>query len=143
MTWQGGKRGREIGSISPFARLKPLTADKDDSETGFKQLAQALSDYKKPTLLHVRLVTGQEGERVEHWEIKAGSKDAKVQRREPKRADVVVVMRSETWSQIAQGILAPYDALFAGKLRVGGNVEMAKDITRHLSDPRFPYVSPC
>ena len=143
MTWQGGKRGREIGPTSPFARLRPLAAGKDDSEAGLKQLAQALSDYKKPTLLHVRLVTGKEGERVEHWEIKAGSKDATVQRKEPMKADVVVVMRPETWSQIAQGMLAPYDALFAGKLRVGGDVETAKDITRHLSDPRFPYVSPC
>ena len=143
MTWQGGKRGREIGPTSPFARLKPLAAGKDDSEAGLKQLAQALSNYKKPTLLHVRLVTGKEGEPVEHWEIKAGSKDAKVQRKEPKKADVVVVMRPETWSQIAQGMLAPYDALFAGKLRVGGDVETAKDITHHLSDPRFPYVSPC
>lgn len=143
MTWQGGKRGREIGPQSPFARLKPLAADKDSSETGLKQLAKALSNYKQPTLVHVRLVTGKEGERVEHWEINAGSKGSKVQRTQTKKADVIVVMRPETWSQIAQGMLAPYDALFAGKLRVGGNVETAKDITRHLSDPRFPYIAPC
>jgi putative sterol carrier protein len=143
MTWQGGKRGREIGPTSPFARLTPLAADRDNSETGLKQLAKALSNYKKPTLLHVRLVTGKEGERVEHWEINAGSKGSKLQRAQTKKAEVIVLMRPETWSQIAQGILAPYDALFAGKLRVGGNVEAAKDITRHLSDPRIPYVTPC
>lgn len=143
MTWQGGKRGREIGPQSPFARLKPLSGDRDNSETGLTQLAQALSNYKKPTLLNVRLVTGKDGEPMEHWEINAGSKDSKAQRKESANADVVVVMRPETWSQIAQGVLAPYDALFAGKLKVGGDVETAKDITRHLSDPRFPYVSPC
>jgi len=143
MTWQGGKRGREIGPQSPFAKLKPLAGDRDNSETGIKQLAQALSNYKKPALLNIHLVTGKEGEPVEHWEINAGSKDSKAQRKESKNADVVVVMRPETWSQIAQGVLAPYDALFAGRLRVGGDVETAKDITRHLSDPRFSYVSPC
>jgi putative sterol carrier protein len=123
--------------------LTPLAGDRDNSETGLKQLAKALSNYKKPTLLHVRLVTGKEGERVEHWEINAGSKGSKLQRTQTKKADVIVLMRPETWSQIAQGMLAPYDALFAGKLRVGGNVETAKDITRHLSDPRVPYVAPC
>lgn len=143
MTWQGGKLGREVRTSSPFARLKPLAGEKDDAEAALKQLAKALSSYKKPALLHVRLVTGNQGERVEHWEIKAGSKDAKPQRREPKKADVVIIMRPQTWSQIALGMLAPYDALFAGKLKVGGNLETAKDITRHLTDPRFPYVSPC
>ena len=118
MTWQGGKRGREVGPISPFARLKPLAADQDDPEKGLNKLAQALTGFGKPMLLHVRLVTGNEGERVEHWEIKAGSKEAKVQRKESKKADVILVMRPETWTQIAQGLLAPYDALFAGKLRV-------------------------
>jgi SCP-2 sterol transfer family len=143
MTWQGGKRGREVGPISPFARLKPLAADQDDSEKGLNKLAQALTGFGKPILLQVRLVTDNEGERVEHWEIKAGSKDTKVQRKESNKPDVILVMRPETWTQIAQGLLAPYDALFAGKLRVGGDFEMAKDITKHLTDPRATYVSPC
>ena len=39
--------------------------------------------------------------------------------------------------------LAPYDALYAGKVRVGGDFEAAKAITRYLSDPALPYVSPC
>ncbi len=143
MTWQGGKLRREVRPTSPFARLKPLAEEKDDAETGLKHLAKALSNYRKPAIVQIRLVTGNEGERVEHWEIKAGSKDAKPQRRNSKKGDVVVVMRPQTWNQIALGMLAPYDALFAGKLRVGGDLETAKEITRHLSDPRFPYVSPC
>ncbi len=143
MTWQGGKLTREARPTSPFARLKPLAEETDDAETGLKHLAKALSNYRKPATLQIRLVTGNEGERVEHWEIKAGSRDAKPQRRNSKKADVVVVMRPQTWNRIALGMLAPYDALFAGKLRAGGDLETAKDITRHLSDPRFPYVSPC
>ena len=143
MTWQGGKRGREVGPISPFARLKPLASDRDDTEKSLNKLAQALTGLGKPMLLDVRLVTGNEVERVEHWEVKAGSKDAKVQRKQSNKPDVILVMRPETWTQIAQGLLAPYDALLAGKLRVGGDFEMAKDITKHLTDPRATYVSPC
>ena len=61
----------------------------------------------------------------------------------PKEADVVVVMRPETWTQIAQGQLAPYEALYTGKLRVGGDFELAKAIVKHLTDPATPYVAPC
>jgi len=140
MTWQGGKRPGEVGPLSPFARLKPLAQQQDDPAKALEKLAQALSNYGSPVRLHVRLVGGDS---VEHWEVQGGSKNAKAQRKEPKNADVIVVMRPETWTQIAQGQLAPYDALYAGKLRVGGDFEAAKAITEHLSDPASPYVAPC
>jgi SCP-2 sterol transfer family protein len=143
MTWQGGKRRREVGPMSPFARLKPLAGTQDDPAKGFEMLARALRDYGSPVRLHIRLVTGTEGERIEHWEVQGGSKNAKAQPKQPKDADVVVVMRPGTWTEIAQGQLAPYDALYTGKLRVGGDFEAAKAITRHLSDPASPYVAPC
>ena len=54
-----------------------------------------------------------------------------------------MVMRPETWTQIAQGLLAPYEALYTGKLRVGGNFEVAKAITKHLTDPAANYMAPC
>ena len=49
----------------------------------------------------------------------------------------------DTWLQIAQGKLNPFDAFISGKLRVGGDVELAKRLVQHLSDPSVPYVSPC
>lgn len=143
MTWQAGKRAREVGPLSPFARLKPLAGERDDPAKGLEKLAQALSDYGSPVRLHVRFITDKDGESVEHWEVQGGSKNAKAQRTEPKDADVILVLRPETWTQIAQGQLAPYEALYAGKLRVGGDLEAAKAITRHLSDPASPYVAPC
>jgi putative sterol carrier protein len=93
--------------------------------------------------LHVRLVSGDDGESVEHWHVQGGSKTAKAQQKEPKKSDVVVVMRPETWLQIAQGRLAPYEALYSGKLRVGGDLEAAKAIVQHLTDPASPYQPPC
>ena len=52
-------------------------------------------------------------------------------------------MRPETWLEIAEGRLAPYEALYSGRLRVGGDLEAAKSITRHLSDPASTYQPPC
>lgn len=143
MTWQGGKRAREVAPSSPFARLKPLAGEEDDPAKGLELLSKALSDYPSPLRLNVRLVSGGDDETVEHWEVQAGAKKPKAQRKEPKDADVIVVMRPETWLQIAQGRLAPYDALYSGRLRVGGDFEAAKALTRHLSDPASPYVPPC
>ena len=39
--------------------------------------------------------------------------------------------------------LPPYEALLAGKLRVGGDFEAAKEMVRQLTDPSAPYVPPC
>jgi len=149
MTWQGGKiRGESLAS-SPFARLKPLATRQDDAAKSLEKLAQALSSYAHPVKMHIQLVSGADGETVEHWEVLGGRKSATAKRKAPKDAkdakdaDVVVVMRPETWTQIAQGLLAPYDALFAGKLRVGGDFEKAKAITKHLSDSSAAYVAPC
>ena len=143
MTWQGGKTAREAGPASPFAPLKPLADQQDAPARALELLGEALGDFPTPVRLHVRLLAGEDGEQVEHWEVPAGSKDAKAKRAEPQDADVIVVMRPETWMQIAQGTLAPYEALYTGRLRVGGDFEAAKAITKYLSDPASPYVPPC
>lgn len=143
MTWQGGKKSRAEIVSSPFARLKPLVAQPSDAAASMERLAQALSNYQQSISLHIRLVSGADGASVEHWEVQAGKKTASAKRKEPKKADVVVVMRPETWAQIAQGQLAPYEALYTGKLRVGGDFEKAKAITKHLSDSAAAYVAPC
>lgn len=148
MTWQGGKLLREaMAQSSPFATLKPIADVGDDAAKGLRKLSQVLSDYPSPIRLAVRLVSGGGGsgvdEVVEHWEVRTGLKTAKPRRKELTDADVVVVMRPETWLQIAQGKLAPYEALYTGRLRVGGDFEAAKALTRHLSDPASPYVPPC
>jgi SCP-2 sterol transfer family len=144
MTWQGGKLRRVDAPSSPFAPLKPLAADGDDPAKGIEMLSHALADFPEPLRLHVRLVSaGDDDEVVEHWEVQAGPKGARAQQKEPDGADVIVVMRPETWVEIAQGRLAPYEALYTGRLRVGGDFEAAKAITRHLSDPSSTYVAPC
>jgi putative sterol carrier protein len=143
MTWQGGKLKIEQGRVLPFARLRTLAGPQDDAAKCLDQLSKALNGFGKPVRLHIRLVSGTDGETMEHWEVKGGTKSHKAKKGQPKDADVVVVMRPETWTQIAQGQLAPYEALYSGKLRVGGDFELAKAIVQHLTDPSAPYIAPC
>ena len=140
MTWQGGKRPREAPPRSPFARLAPLVGqEKTNIETSLRGLATALKGAKAKASLHLRLVSGTETETTDHWEVAGG----KARRAEPKGADVVVVMRPETWLAIARGELPPYEALISGKLRVGGDLEAAKEMVRNLSNPADRYLPPC
>jgi len=140
MTWQGGKRPREAPPRSPFARLAPLVGqEKTSIETSLRGLATALKGAKAKASLHLRLVSGTATETIDHWEIAGG----KARRAEPKGADVVVVMRPETWLAIARGELAPYEALLSGRLRVGGDFEAAKEMVRSLSNPADRYLPPC
>jgi SCP-2 sterol transfer family len=141
---QGGKEIRAaVGDrpASPFAPLRPLLqAHEQDPGEGLRKLAAALSGLGARVRLHVQLV---EGDAVEHWSIEGGTGKAVTQRRRPKQADVRVVMRRTTWLAIAQGRLSPFDALFGGKLRFGGNSELGKLVVRHLSDPSVPFVPSC
>ncbi len=142
MTWQGGKLGRESGQTSAFAALQPMAGERDDAAAALESMAKALSDFPSSVRLNVRLMA-DDGESVVHWEVQGGSRSAKARKKEPKDADVIVVMRPETWLEIAQGRLAPYEAVYSGRMRVGGNMEMAKSITRHLTDPAATYLPPC
>ena len=144
---QGGKAMREgmpHVAASPFARLTPLVSEQgQDVAASLTKLAQALAGYAAPARINLRLLDNDNLERVDYWDVEVGSPTAKARQGEPKSADVVVVLRQDTWLQIAQGRISPFDALFAGKLRVGGDLELAKEITKHLSDPSVPFVSPC
>ena len=144
MTWNGGKlTATPVVPHVTFARLRPFASTKKNNDaTSFQGLSRGLRDYGEKIRLHIQLIAN-DGGKVSHWDVEGGTSKATARRGRPKNADVHLVMRPETWAQIAGGQLAPYDALFGGKLRVGGNFEMAKRITEHLSDPSTPYVAPC
>jgi hypothetical protein len=137
-TWQGGKRGREVAPSSPFASLKPLVGEADNPAKGLEMLSDALRGYPNPLRLHVRLVSGEEDdESVEQWEVQAGTDGFQaaadgVKRRRRDRGDA-----PRDVDAYRPGRPGPYEALYTGRLRVGGDFEAAKAVTRYLSDSGF------
>lgn len=132
-----------MGPISEFAPLKSLAAQHDDPGIALKALAEALAEFPEKISLHVQIVSGDNADAFQHWDVQGGSKNAKALQKQPKKSDVTVVMRPETLMEIAQGRLAPYEALYSGRLRVGGNMDAAKAIVEHLTDPSSRYRAPC
>lgn len=133
MIREGAKSSREEWSDRPatvFAPLRPIVDEGvSELDASVRGLADAISGVEHSPRIQLRLVEGDET--VETLATSDG---------EP---DVIVVLSRETWLAIAQGRLAPYEALVTGRLRVGGDVELAKRVTQHLSDPSVPYVEPC
>jgi hypothetical protein len=144
MTVLGGKPVPGAPFQPPSPRFAPLRAlvtvqPKDVADT-FDGVAKALKDYEGPIRLHVRLV---DGEKVDHWDVQSGVAKPAAKRGHPKSADVLIAVSPDIWLQIVQGRLSPFDALFAGKLRIGGDVEVAKRVARYLTAPGATFVSPC
>jgi hypothetical protein len=143
MTGGGKKIRAAVGDRppSPFAPLRPLLQPHEQNAAdGLRKLAAALTGLDARVRLHVQLL---DDEVIEHWSIEGGTGKRSAQRRTPKHADVRLVLRRATWLAIAQGRLSPFDALFAGRMRFGGDSELGKRVARHLSDPSVPFVPPC
>ena len=138
----GGKTIRpgfgESGS-SPFAPLMVLAQlDQQDPARGINAISSALDDFDTPATVHLQIL--DEGG-ARDWSIRSGP--ALPEQCAPANADVRLVMRRDTWLRIVQGSLPPFEALFQGKVAVGGDTELAKRLVEHLSDPSVPFVPPC
>ena len=143
MPTDGGKPIRTTPSAishSPFAPLRPLIEPHEqDAGVALKQLSEALRGIGGTARLHVQVL---DGDALTDWDVQGGARSL-TRARAPKAADLRLIMRRETLVAILHGRLAPFDALFAGRMRVGGDTELGKRIVQHLSDPAHPYVPPC
>jgi SCP-2 sterol transfer family len=141
---EGAKSSREqpvSGSSFGFARLAPFVDDHArELADSFTALGNALKDYDADARCRIQIRLVGDDDAVQSWHVEPGSGSPAKPGDEP---DFVVVVSRDTWGLIATGQLAPYDALFGGKLRVGGNLDLAKDVTRHLTNPDDVYVPPC
>jgi SCP-2 sterol transfer family protein len=141
---EGGKAIRgAVGDARPssFAPLKALLQPHEqDAGEGVRRLATALEGLGVSARLHLRVL---DGESVEHWDVEGGTLPAAAHQRPPKNADVTLIVRRETWLRMAHGGLSPFDALLSGRMRIGGDTALAKQIARHLSDPAVPFVGLC
>ena len=85
MTWNGGKlTATPVVPHVTFARLRPLdSSQQSDHAASFKRLSHALRDFGSQVRLHIRLVSGDDGEKVAHWEVEGGTAKATARRGRP------------------------------------------------------------
>ena len=122
-----------------------LESNETDLSRGVESLSAELARLDSEVRLDVEVLEGAE---THAWVLECGLGRSSVRPRprdeeKTRKPDVRVVVRHETWLQIAQGKLSPFEAFITVMLLVGGDTEIAKRLVQHLSDPSVPYVSPC
>ena len=115
-----------------FASFRPLIrTSRDDLRESFQQMGQILLEAKERTRIHFRLLDA--GKRVA-WTLDVGAGKPTVQDKHVGKAKLEIVTRTGTWGDIAQGKLSPLEAFVEGKLRVRGDIAMAKRLLKHLCE---------
>jgi putative sterol carrier protein len=125
--------GESSIAVERFASFRPLIrTSRDDLRDSFQQMGQALADAKEQTRIHFRLVDSR---KREAWTLDIGPGKSRVQDKHVGKPKLEIITRTETWGDIAQGKLSPVEAFFKGKMRVRGDITMAKRLLRHLCEP--------
>jgi putative sterol carrier protein len=141
---QGGKahRSQAPRNQSAFAPMRGwLPSKKGDVETAVQNLAAELAAFGEKATIAIQVL---DGDQTHGWEIGAGERKPSLKSRRGKgKANLTLVMQRETWLDLSGGELNPFDAFAGGKLLVAGDTELGKRLVRHLTNPQFPFVSPC
>lgn len=113
-----------------FATIKPLTTrGRPAAAETFQRLAQLLAGAKARGEVQFKLV---DGDIEESYSVPLGGKRTASSKRASKRPALEVFLKSETWSEIAEGKLSPLEAIVSGRMRVRGDVELGLRLMRHL-----------
>jgi putative sterol carrier protein len=116
-----------------FASFRPLIrTSRDDLRESFQQMGQALAEAKQQTRIHFRLL---DADKREAWTLDIGPGKTTVRDKHIGKPKIEIIIRTEAWTEIAQGKLSPIEAFLKGRLRVRGDISMAKRLLRHLCEP--------
>jgi putative sterol carrier protein len=123
-----------------LARIRSLVGPRSNNvKTGLQNLARLARVSGRQVLVQFRIV---ERSRSQTWEVELGKGVRRIST-EPGTATLYVVVRGRAWRAIAQGKLSPIEAFIAGDLRVGGDVQLAKDLFLRLADRRSGRAEFC
>jgi putative sterol carrier protein len=128
-TWSAVLAKIETDSVlADFAQPLPrLVKGKADIEGTLAAVARQLSKSKRSATLQFTL---REGRRNRQWCLTMSPEGCTVAPSAIKQPDLEVMTDAESWMAIASGEVAPLEAFAAGKLRLIGDVELARLLVR-------------
>ena len=113
--------------VAPFPNL--LGRDPKDLAAGFKRMADLLGKSRRSAL--IRFTIG-EGKAPRSWCLALTPEKCNVSEEKVERTDLEVLTSKKVWSQVASGKLSPLEAFGQGKLRVRGDIGIARLLARRL-----------
>lgn len=117
--------------MDSYPRLQKLTEPtRPELATTFNRVAEILAKAPKGRQLQLQFsILDDDTEEPTAWTVAIDKKDdGKAAQGPSEQADVEIITRAETWWEIAEGRLSPLKAFVSGRLRVRGNIELAKRI---------------
>jgi putative sterol carrier protein len=119
--------------MNTYALVRSLTdGHGNDVDLTMELLANAISGVGEQGALQLSLGGTDEGEQRRTWTLsldEGASADGSV------TSDVTLLTAPETFQRMAEGTYSPVQAFLDGKLRVRGDIDLAKRILRHLAGP--------
>ncbi|MFK0259241.1 SCP2 sterol-binding domain-containing protein [Streptomyces sp. NPDC090445] len=104
--------------------------DEMDLDRSFQRLGRLVDDSPHHARVHFGITRGAE---VRSWSLEIGPEGAKVIPGFVHGPDLELLLGEETWRRITRGELAPLDAFGQGKMRVIGDLRVARYLAERLT----------
>lgn len=108
---------------------KRLDRGKADLATTFERMAAAVGKGARAALIRFAI---RDGRTTRVWSLVMTADGCKVSEAKYARSDLEILTDAATWSSIAGGELSPLEAFGRGKLRVRGDIALARHVARKL-----------
>ena len=117
--------------LSDFVRPFPdtLKGRRTNFGAGFQKMAEALAKAR-----HVGTIqfTIQDGRTTRRWCLTSTPDGSNVSETRTENPDLEVLTDADSWAEIASGEIAPLEAFGQGRVRVRGDIELARVLAKRM-----------
>jgi putative sterol carrier protein len=122
--------------MSMYALVRGLTEGHgSDADLVMQRLATAIGGAGETGVMRLSLGGDEEGSERSVWMLSLADATAERSANGSVASDVTLLTAPETFQRMAEGSYSPVQAFLDGKLRVRGDIDLAKRILRALAGP--------
>ena len=117
--------------LSDFVRPFPDTLEGKRSNLGasFKRMAEALAKTRHAGTIQFTI---QDGRSTRRWCLTMSPDGSNVSESRVEKPDLEILTDAESWAEIASGDIAPLEAFGQGRVRVRGDIELARVLVKRM-----------
>jgi len=137
----GAEPARPHPSVQRYARLPALIeAPASEVAASLSRLADLLSAFEEAATINLHVV-GASG--TQRWHLALGGQRATADEGTAQDPSLEVITQVDAWAEIASGSLSPLLAFGSGRLRIRGDIGLAKRLLRFLATSPDAIVEIC
>src|SRR5437588_11458893 len=127
-----------IQNLARFPRL--VERGEGEIEVSLHRLAELLSSFDGSGSINFHYVAA---DRTYAWQVLLEPNRARVAQGAAEGAALELIIRPSTWLEIASGSLSPLLAFGSGRMRIRGDINLAKSLLRHVATSPQAVVEIC